>query len=335
MEDNNINLTKRTKADERIKDSSKTNKEIKSNRSIPVTLIPDNLKPREFKLQVKTLIFMATCQFSALLGYGLKQYFIGEKEIERYERHREIVQQENKIFNAELLSFVIYCFSLLSFDLWMFLFAIRPLKELNNDERKVVDELINTQKRNQPLLIRGYKEGKLDLDQKDLLAESYDIMTKISKIKNPRKRLYYEIVKDYLRSCFSLNIISLLSMIFVHLYYLLFIRSIYFPFSHYYCSPIAAIQIFQVIQFIFRSPVHQNVLGRTAVAAISTIFVILRLQEQFYVSHYQSGVVLIIFSMFGTFVCKFVYEWFNDLTFMDYLRDLFFDYFIVIKQKES
>lgn len=180
----------------------------------------------------------------------------------------------------------------------------------------IMEKLQKTQKVNNP---------DITPEEQNIFKQYYATNGNIDAVSKDKKEAYHNVSADYLRNCWSLNVLcATLAAILYHVAWV-YIRPDFPPFGNIFVTSIFGIQFFNMHQYLFiRVPSTDLMFRKILITVFLVILFSGRLMEIFSVANYQKDYPLVLIPIVCGMVTKFVAEFLNDLRPMVWLRDLVF-----------
>jgi len=230
------------------------------------------------------------------------------------------------------------------YDILLITYLIKQIKVLNDDEKAKIQKFrelqMETGKLIQPLMEKLQKAGNVQApnispEEQNIFKQYYATNGNIEAVGKDKKEAYHNVSADYLRNCFSLNIVcATLAAIFYHVAWV-YIRPDFPPFGNILVTSIFGIQFFNMHQYLFtRVPSTDLMFRKMLITCFLVILFSGRLVEIFSVANYQKDYLLVVIAIVCGMVLKFVAEFLNDLRPMVWFRDVVFITFFQEKKHQ-
>ena len=126
---------------------------------------------------------------------------VDEETLERYEIGLQKLPKTIDFNIPFWISFGKF-FQIMFYDILIILYLFKPLKKPTTEETKIIkklqQELINTRNANETAKLADLKKNE----------NVQNISKKMEQILAPKRRLYINLIGDYLRTCWSMNFIA-------------------------------------------------------------------------------------------------------------------------------
>lgn len=165
----------------------------------------------------------------------------------------------------------------------------------------------------------------LTIEEQKIFKSYYDCRNQIESITGGKKKAYHDISADYLRNCFTMNLLAATVSCMIYHASWVYIRPNYPHFGNIIVTSIFGIQFFNIHNYIFeRVPSKDIMYKKLLITGFVTILFGGRLMEVFSVANYQRDYLFVLLPILCAIVAKFIVEFINDTKPIVWLRDVMF-----------